>query len=252
MIATSDWTELKARVAKAFLSLRGDGINARGPIGFDQREALDKVWNPAKYRGYAFFHSQDARSARGGHAPLWVGFGVMKDDAPRAESVTLGREVAEALARGGLFVEWNEKPTTRLQVFLSAKHAEQTKARAAAENKKREAELRKLDTDRADPVKFFGGLRTALEELAREGEYRVFFEELDYDARARKARTGRKTVIVCPSEFSPTWDKIGLDITTFPEQHDKTVVKRIADWLRNSGFRVSYIHGSYLHLRTTK
>lgn len=252
MTALSDWARLKARIGKAFLSLRGDGINARGPVGFDQREALDKVWQPGKFRGYAFFHSQDVQSARSGSAPLWIGFGVMKDDATRDESVAIGREIAQALARCGLFVEWDGKPTERLQVYLSTEHAEQTKARAAAEREAHDAELRKLEMDRMDPVAFFSALRVALEGLARAGAYQVFFEPLDCEAQTRKAQTARKTIIVCPMEFLPTWDRICLPITTFPQPHDKTVVKRIADGLRKSGFRVSYIHGSYLHLRTTK
>jgi hypothetical protein len=252
MTTLSDWAALKARVAKTFLSLRGDGINAVGPVGFDQREALSKVWRPAKFRGYAFFHTQDAQSARGGSSPLWIGFGVTKDDATGAESVAVGREVAVALVRGGLFVEWDGDPTARLRVYLSTEHAEQTKALAAVEREKHNADLRALEMDRMDPVEFFGNLRVALEGLTREGAYQVSFEPLDCAERTRKAVTARKTIIVCPSEFLPTWDKICLDITTFPQPHDKTVVKRIADELRKSGFRVSYIHGSYLHLRTTK
>jgi hypothetical protein len=252
MSATSDWAELKARITRAFLSLKADGINARGPIGFDQREALEKLWNPTKFRGYAFFHSQDVRSARSGNEPLWVGFGVMKDDATPAESAAVGREVAETLGRSGLFVEWDGKPKTRLQVYLSVELAKKVKERAVAELEKREVELRRLKTERLDAVDFFGVLRTALAGLARQGEYQISFQPLDYQAMTCKAKTAKKTVIVCPSEFLPTWDKITLDIATFPEPHDKTVVKRIAVQLRKAGFRVSYIHGSYLHLRTTK
>jgi hypothetical protein len=35
------------------------------------------------------------------------------------------------------------------------------------------------------------------------------------------------------------------------EEHDKTVVEQVAEHLRRAGFEVSYVHGSYLHVRTT-
>jgi hypothetical protein len=37
-----NWQTLKGKVAAAFTALRS-GINARGPVGFDKGEALEKV-----------------------------------------------------------------------------------------------------------------------------------------------------------------------------------------------------------------
>jgi hypothetical protein len=43
MSKTPDWQTLKGHVAAAFTALRKDGINARGPVGFDKGEAIEKV-----------------------------------------------------------------------------------------------------------------------------------------------------------------------------------------------------------------
>jgi hypothetical protein len=60
------WKTLKGRVAAAFTALLEDGIHARGPVGFDKSEAVDKVARADGDRGFAYYHSQDAQGARGG------------------------------------------------------------------------------------------------------------------------------------------------------------------------------------------
>jgi hypothetical protein len=252
MTTASDWQALKRRVTSVFGILRKNGINARGPVGFDQSEALGRVAAPGRHRGYAFYHSQDSGRARDG-GPLWIGFGSMKQGAASAECSAIGREVMAALTEAGLFVQWDGSAKTRLAVHLSAAAAAAAKESDAAESRERATERRRLATDRLEPKAFFASLRESLEGLAREGNYLVVSAEgVDYDTRSREAVRARKTVIACPAQFLPTWDKISIDVSTYPVAFDKSVVKRIAESLRGAGFKVSYVHGSYLHVRTTK
>jgi hypothetical protein len=252
MTAASDWQSLKAHVAEAFEALRKDGVNARGPVGFDQREALEKVVKPEKYRAYAFFHSQDSATARRG-GPLWIGFGCTAERATGPQAVAVGREVTQALERHGLYVEWDGGAKKRVATYLSAKSAQDAREREAKQSAAQAAATKKLQADRADPESFFPALRQALEELARDGKYRVFFGKgLDYSKRRQEAAAAKRTVIDCPSSFLPTWDRLNVNVTTHPVEHDKSVVKQIAEALRKAGFKVAYVHGSYLHLRTTR
>jgi len=246
MTMTPDWQTLKGHVTAAFAALRKDGIYARGPVGFDKGEALAKVAE-ADARGFAYYHSQDAQRARGG-GPLWIGFG----SATEGGAAAIGCEVVTALERESLHVEWNGSVKTRLAVYLSrdaAKRAAREETRATAE---RAAQLRKLEADRLEPEAFFAKLRSALEELAAGGRFHVVFgDHVAYEKRKALAAEHRKTLVACPAEFLSTWDKINIDVTTHPVQHDKAVVKQIAEALRKSGFKVSYVHASYLHVRTT-
>jgi hypothetical protein len=251
MTPVANWQALKGKVAKAFAALKKRGIDARGPVGFDQAEALHQVAKAGRYRSYAFYHSQDSRRARGGGS-LWIGFGCAMADAKPAESVLVGREVAEAMKEGGLFVDWNGSAKTRIAVHLSAKAAASAIAGEEAGATKRALATRKLSTDRIDPEAFFAKLRPVFEGLEREGTVRLFFgRDVASEERAKAATRSQRTVLVCPSAFSPTWDRLNVYVATYPQPHDKAVVKGIAEVLRRAGFKVALVHDSYLHLRTT-
>ena len=252
MTAASDWLSLKARVTEAFADLRKRGIYARGPVGFDQSEALEEVAKQGKFRAYAFFHSQDATRARRG-GPLWIGFGCTAKRPPVADTVAVGRDIVKALEQYRVFVEWDGRPKTRLAAYLSPKAAEKAKEREATESAEHTAAMEKLQADRADPRTFFADLREVLEGLSRRGPYLVLFgQEPDARTRREQAAKGKKTVVACPSSFLPTWDKLTIDVTSYPEEFDKGVVKQIAEALKKAGFEVAYVHGSYLHVRTTR
>jgi hypothetical protein len=246
MSKTEQWQLLKGKVGAAFEALRKNGIHARGPIGFDKGEAIEKVDN-AGARGFAYYHSQDAQGARGG-GNLWIGFG----SAASGKAAAIGREVAGALEGQGLHVDWNGSAKTRLAVHLSADAARQAALEEKHAAERHAAGLRKLEADRLEPTTFFGKLRATLEDIGTRGPFHVVFgDRVAYPQRRALVAQHRKTVVVCPLKFLPTWDKLNIDVTTYPEEHDKTVVKQVAEHLRKAGFKVAYIHGSYLHVRTT-
>ncbi len=244
---TSGWHTLKGRVAAAFGALRKGGIYARGPVGFDQSEALEVVARPGDDRGFAYYHSQDAQRARGG-GPLPVGFG----SARARQTVAIGREVAAALEREGLHVQWDGSARTRLSVCLSRDAAERA-AKAQVRAREEETErVARIEADRAEPTDFFAGLRAALEGLAAGGAFHVIFgERVEYLERQALAARHQKTIVVCPLEFPRSWDRLNIDVLTHPVEHDKTVVRQIAETLKKAGHAVAYVHGSYLHMRTT-
>ena len=246
MTRTPDWQTLKRHVAAAFTALRKDGINARGPVGFDKGEAIEKVAKGDGDWGYAYYHSQDARRAGGG-GPLWIGFG----SAMKGKAAAVGREVATALEHERLHVEWNGSAKTRLAVYLSAEAAKRAARDEERATEDRVAQLRKVEADRLEPTTFFANLRVALEGLAGRGAFQVVFgDHVAYEQRRALVAQHHKTLVACPERFLPTWDKISIDVTTYPIEHDKTVVKQIAECLRKAGLKVSYVHGSYLHVRT--
>lgn len=253
MTIASDWQALRTRVARVFAALRKDGINARGPVGFTKSDAIHTVAvKPERYHGFAYFHSQDSQTARAG-GDLWIGFGCTSRAATPVEVRAVGRAVATGLKAEGLFVKWNGKATERVAVHLSPAAARAAGKRDVLEAKERARALRKLEADRRAPDEFFPALRKAMRQLAQEGAYRVMFrKDMSYEARNREAVLSKKTVVVCPSEFSSSWDKVNVDIRTYPVAHDKSVVKEIAQTLRVAGFTVSYVHASYLHIRVTK
>lgn len=248
MRRASDWQTLKPRVASVFAALREHGINARGPVGFDQTEAIAKV-APSAERGFAYYHSQDSHRARGG-GPLFIGFGgAHKTD---RNAAAIGREVADALEREGLHVAWDGTAKSRLAVHLSRDAAERA---ARAEKVTAEAEglkQKELRQSRRDPEAFFAGLRSALAALAATDRFHVVYgRRVEYMERGALVGQVHKTVVVCPTEMSTTWDRHQLDVLTYPTEHDKDVVKEIAEGLRRAGYKVALVHGSYLHVRTT-
>jgi hypothetical protein len=249
-MASEDWRTLKARVAAAFVALRNEGINARGPVGFDQDEAVQKLSLPGTHRGYAFYHSQDANRARTGQV-LWISFGSTTSRARATEVVAVGRAVKDALSQAGLFVEWSGSTKDRLGVYLNADAAVAAKRAGIVEGKRSEATERALRSSRPDEHSFFDGLRTVLEKLQHDGKIRlVFGRELSYEERQREAASSKRTVVVCPSKFLPGWDKISIDVLTYPVEHDKARVREVADALRAAGAKISLVHESYLHVRT--
>ncbi|MGM1064961.1 DUF6891 domain-containing protein [Saccharothrix sp. Mg75] len=70
-------------------------------------------------RGYVFFHRQDTEGAVAGRG-LYLAFGsLVEAEDPAAADEAVAREVADALAAGGLPVEWNGSVRSRIKVDLA-------------------------------------------------------------------------------------------------------------------------------------
>ncbi len=116
------WTSLtdNDRLDRAFAELGKTGIVARqnfsdcGTCGVaeiaDEMEEAHKAGK--RVRGYVFFHEQDTESAIDG--AFYLSYGA-RDAGERAQ-LAIGREVATALGKAGLTVEWNGKLDERIGV----------------------------------------------------------------------------------------------------------------------------------------
>lgn len=256
MLSNPDWPTVKSAVARVFATLRKEGIYGLASAGFDQSEALLKVWKPPSHRGYAFYTSQDGARARTSRQPLWIGFGATRDSASSAEDVAVGREVRAALTAAGLHINWNEDRKTRLAVFASA-------AAAGAWETERSAPRKKSAVANPNSAEFFGRLREALMGLAASGRYHTGTDaEIKNEAAAATpggsyfpvgelAKQLNRTVIAYHDHFSTDWDKIGINVTTFPTSHDKEVVREIAASLKTAGFKVANVYGWGIYVKAT-
>ncbi|HEY8480244.1 MAG TPA: hypothetical protein VIL71_10480 [Spirillospora sp.] len=111
------------RLHRAFRELDMAGIVARLDHACCQRCGLSEIYEqfpPDEVRrGYVFAHRQDMQDAVrfGG---LTLAYGVLsKGPQPPDAQAEIGREVAEALRRHGLEVDWNGDPRQRITVPLT-------------------------------------------------------------------------------------------------------------------------------------
>jgi uncharacterized protein DUF6891/NusA-like protein len=123
-VEESGWIEPTVNDAldRAFEELTRQGILALQNAGY----TLSDGWSVAKaaaarrsepMRGAAFFHGQDVERGVLG-VGLMLAFGAFEDDPARRDeaSLTIAREVREALARHGLETEWNGRLETRIRI----------------------------------------------------------------------------------------------------------------------------------------
>ncbi|MFD7652383.1 DUF6891 domain-containing protein [Actinosynnema sp. NPDC059797] len=101
------------RLLSVFERLEAGGVVARADFTCCQTCGHAEIGDeaPEDARGYVFFHRQDTEGAVGGDG-VWLAYGSFAEDGTEA----VGREVAEALAAGGLPVEWDGSVRTRIRV----------------------------------------------------------------------------------------------------------------------------------------
>ncbi|MBO2459351.1 DUF6891 domain-containing protein [Actinomadura violacea] len=120
------WPETIAsdRVLRAFRDLDLAGIVARVDHGCCQNCGIAEIGGEVPdgeqhaYRGYAFSHRQDMENAVDGGG-LTIAYGVFNDAQMQADQAGIGREVAAALQRHGLDVQWSGDPGERIEVPLT-------------------------------------------------------------------------------------------------------------------------------------
>jgi len=71
-------------------------------------------------RGYTFFHQQDTDSAAGGYG-VYLSYGRAQDEGTDADSLNIGKEIAEAMKQAGLKIKWNEQLSQKIFVDLDWK-----------------------------------------------------------------------------------------------------------------------------------
>ncbi|GGB25867.1 hypothetical protein GCM10011492_15020 [Flexivirga endophytica] len=106
------------KVAGVFASLADRGIVARMNFACCQHcghgEIRDEVDDPSAWRGYTFFHAQDAEGLGDEPARLWLAFGAF--DRSDATELAVATDVAEELRAAGLRVEWDGTTSARIQI----------------------------------------------------------------------------------------------------------------------------------------
>jgi len=120
--ATTDCDRLDA----AFAELERAGIVCRqdfsccGTCGVS--EVFDEMKQQTKrgmqVRGYSFYHMQDTESAVEGHG-LYLNYGAVQDG--EAAALVIGEEIAAALKRHGLKVNWDGTFAVRIGISLDWK-----------------------------------------------------------------------------------------------------------------------------------
>ncbi|GAA4057333.1 DUF6891 domain-containing protein [Actinomadura miaoliensis] len=122
------WPEVldSDRLLRAFRDLDLAGIVARADFACCQNCGVGEIGGEVPederhaYRGYVFCHRQDMESAVRGDG-LFLSYGVFTDAARQlaADQAGIGAEVAAALRRHGLEVDWNGDPAKRIGVPLT-------------------------------------------------------------------------------------------------------------------------------------
>lgn len=112
------------RLEQAFAALESQGVVCRqnftccgtcgaAEIGGEMDAARE---GGADVRGYAFFHMQDTERAIEGGG-LWLNYGAVEEG--EAAALSIGRQIADAIAATGLGVEWNGDWNQRIHVPLN-------------------------------------------------------------------------------------------------------------------------------------
>ncbi|OLT11597.1 hypothetical protein BJF79_23840 [Actinomadura sp. CNU-125] len=113
------------RLQRAFRELDTSGIVARLDHTCCQNcgitELGEEVARGDEPRGYAFAHRQDMRAAVPG-GPLTLAYGLFcEGEQPPEAQAEIGAEIAAALRRHGLDVDWDGSPRRRIDVSLDWK-----------------------------------------------------------------------------------------------------------------------------------
>ncbi|KAL2822214.1 hypothetical protein BDW59DRAFT_107670 [Aspergillus cavernicola] len=109
----SEWLDSEfednVKLQAAFDNLARKGIVARMHFMYTQQSADFNIVNEASStdHGFAYFHAQDTEKAANGFG-LIIRFGALNFD--DAVTVTVGKQVVEALKNAGLRVRWNGNP----------------------------------------------------------------------------------------------------------------------------------------------
>lgn len=111
------------RLQRAFRELDTSGIVARLDHTCCQSCGIAEIGGEVakgdEPRGYAFAHRQDMQTAVPG-GPLTLAYGLFCDgEQPPDAQAAIGEEVAAALRRHGLRVDWNGSPRRRIDVPLT-------------------------------------------------------------------------------------------------------------------------------------
>ncbi|MEV5826250.1 hypothetical protein AB0L25_11795 [Spirillospora sp. NPDC052242] len=111
------------RLQRAFRELDTSGIVARLDHTCCQNCGIDEIGGEVakgdEPRGYVFAHRQDMQAAVPGGA-LTLAYGVFcEDEQPPDAQAAIGEEVAAALRRHGLRVDWDGSPRRRIDVALT-------------------------------------------------------------------------------------------------------------------------------------
>ncbi len=119
--AEAGWPEVTDwdRLARSFDALEADGILALHNAGTTISDAHGDAWDligrdpPGKWRGFAFYHSQDVEGALASGS-LFIGFDAVAEGAAAKRGI--GEAVLAALTAQAFAPEWNRDPERRLEV----------------------------------------------------------------------------------------------------------------------------------------
>lgn len=124
----ANWIAMKPKIKAAFAALKTAGITAKMNFSISISNGISEIYDP-KFRGYAFWHSQDHVRVRE-DGVVTLAFGTFAKKATDQAIVGIGREVRAALEAQKLFVDWNDSADSRIDVHLSK--AAKTKQEKAA------------------------------------------------------------------------------------------------------------------------
>lgn len=143
----ANWIAMKPKIKAAFSELAKAGITAKMNFSISISNGIAEIYDP-KYRGYAFWHSQDHVRVRE-DGIVTLAFGAFAKKVTDDATVGIGREVRAALEKQKLFVVWDDSADSRIDVHLSkAAKANQEKAARKADDERAardEAARSKLD-----------------------------------------------------------------------------------------------------------
>ena len=187
----ANWIAMKPKIKSAFAELKKAGITAKMNFSISITNGIAEIYDP-KFRGYAFWHSQDqARVREDGIVTL--AFGTFANKATADATVGIGREVRAALEKQKLFVDWDDNAAARIVVHLSkaAKTKQEKAARKAYDQRTAKDEAAKSKLDMAVLGK---QLIAAVEALPRDLRW-VDATEYDDDKKRKAFLKGKSTLV---------------------------------------------------------
>lgn len=120
-----NYKELKKQINLAFKELRKEGFIVKQDFNFDMcggvHDILDEIdrdsANGKIYKGYVFYHGQDAMFFKD-CGEVHLAWGSADEDSNEKENIEIGKSIVKILKKFNLRVSWNKSVTRRIKVSL--------------------------------------------------------------------------------------------------------------------------------------
>ena len=118
-----DYKVLKKQINLAFKELKRECFIARQDFNFDMCGGVNDIWeeidndraNGRTYKGYVFYHGQDAMFFKEDGA-VCLAWGSADENAGEKENLKIGKAIVKILSRFDMEVEWDGSVRTRIAV----------------------------------------------------------------------------------------------------------------------------------------